>query len=362
VGLAHLHVHFQELGPHPEQARESALILARGVGGDDNGHLWHMGGHILAQLGMHNESMHANIKAREADLKHMKVRPSMVVKFMTLHNLTFVIWGAMHSGQKALCLKYARELMDEAEKFFTILRVMNRFPNFGAMYDLFFLMIVPYYYYSFIRFGMWKELVEMPIPSTAIDIHHAIARYARGVAFAALSRVVEAEEELRCFRAVVTEERFRGRQYALAWGNTLDVLKVEEAWLEGEIEYRKHNYSAAFDKLRDAVAMADELPYIEAPTFPIPPRHALAALLMENKQLAEATEVFRELLAPTEDPRKRHPNSIWALAGLLNCLQARADSDPAEIERVKNELEAAKRIAPDFAAKTSCACAVELFA
>jgi len=363
-GLHHLNIHFQELGPNPELAQASALALARGVGGSDNGHLWHMAGHILAQLGQHNESMHANIKAREADLKYTQQRPDTAAstKFMTLHNMTFVVWGAMHSGQKALCLRYARELMDEAQKSFTPFRIMNHVPNFEGVYDFFFMMFVPYYYYAHIRFGMWKEILAMPVPSEAFDIHHAVVRYARGVAFAATNRVEEAENELRCFKHVVTEEKFRGRQYVLAWGETLDVLRVDQAWLEGEIAYRKKDYSTAFSKLREAVAKADALPYMEAPPFPIPPRHALAALLMETKQLKEAAEVYREELAHTEDPRRRHPNSIWVLAGLLQCLKGLDDADPDEMDEISKRLELAKQYAPDFTAKTSCACAVELFA
>ena len=108
------------------------------------------------------------------------------------------------------------------------------------MYDFFFMMVVPYYYYAHNRFGIWAEILEFPVPPKSFDIHHAVARYARGVAFAATNKAEEAEHELQCLKQITTEENFRGRQYANMWLRTctLDVLRADEAWLEGEIRER----------------------------------------------------------------------------------------------------------------------------
>jgi len=363
-GLCHLHAHFQELGPTPEVARGSALALAGGIGGAHNGHLFHMGGHILAQLGEHDASMKSNRMAREADLICMSERTDTglhghFIPISTLHNLTFVIWGAMESGQKAIAIAAAQELRQSAERMAAKLEKMKKMPFGQPYYDLIYMMFVSYQYHSYIRFGLWNMILSLPLPPRSHDLHHAMARFSRGVAFAATERVIEAEQEYEAFKAAVPQSNFEERRYAVIWGLTFDVLKVEMAWLEGEIEYRKGKYDEAFELLRTAVQLEDSLPYCEAPAFPIPPRHALAALLMEQRRFAEAQPLYEHLLQQGANPKGRCPNSIWALAGLRVCMeeQGRVGVDVDEIE-VK--LAAAREIA-DFEVKTSCACAVERF-
>ena len=51
---------------------------------------------------------------------------------------------------------------------------------------------------------------------------------------------------------------------------------------------------------------------------------------MENKQFSEAEEIYREELAPTTNPKMRHPNSIWALAGLLPAEVVDDDDDEGD--------------------------------
>merc|ERR1712087_682871 len=50
-----------------------------------------------------------------------------------------------------------------------------------------------------------------------------------------------------------------------------------------------------------------------------PIRHALAGLLLEQNQLDESEEVYREDL-------KKHPRNPWSLTGLINCLRKRIDA------------------------------------
>ena len=84
--------------------------------------------------------------------------------------------------------------------------------------------------------------------------------------------------------------------------------------LEGEVEYRRGDFDAAFAALRTAVAADDSLRYDEPWGWPQPVRHALGALLLEQGRVAEAEAVYRTDL-------ERHPGNGWALHGLSECLR-----------------------------------------
>ena len=62
----------------------------------------------------------------------------------------------------------------------------------------------------------------------------------------------------------------------------VDLLAIAEEMLNGELEYRRGNFDAAFTHLRRSVALDDALPYDEPWGWMQPARHALRALLLER--------------------------------------------------------------------------------
>ena len=105
--------------------------------------------------------------------------------------------------------------------------------------------------------------------------------------------------------------------------------------LEGEIAYRRGEHDAAFAHLRAAALLEDDLPYDEPWGWMQPVRHALGALLLEQGRTAEAEAVYREDLGLGGAlPRAQiHPENVWALRGILSCLERRGAlkrrADPA---------------------------------
>ena len=77
-----------------------------------------------------------------------------------------------------------------------------------------------------------------------------------------------------------------------------------------------------------------------------PARHALGALLLEKRQIAEATEVYRADL-------KRHPNNPWALHGLAECLVAKDELTAAA--KIRKQFEIAT-VRADVIIDRSCYC------
>ena len=60
-----------------------------------------------------------------------------------------------------------------------------------------------------------------------------------------------------------------------------------------------------------------------------PPRHALGALLLEQGHLAEAEAVYRSDLGYDGKLARayQHPDNVWSLHGLHECLTRRGDTD-----------------------------------
>ena len=126
--------------------------------------------------------------------------------------------------------------------------------------------------------------------------------------------------------------------------------------LRGEILYRQAKYDEAYAALRRAIAFEDNLPYDEPWGWMQPVRHALGALFLEQGHTAEAEAVFREDLGLGGQLARAtvHPDNVWALKGLHDCLKARGET--VEIVQVRQRLDLAQARA-DGAFAASCFCA-----
>jgi hypothetical protein len=123
----------------------------------------------------------------------------------------------------------------------------------------------------------------------------------------------------------------------------------------GELEYHKGNHEVAFEHLREAVQRSDSLHYSEPWPWMHPPRHALGALLMEQGQHAEAEKVYRDDLGLSDTVLRcaQHPNNVWALHGLVECLQFRQSGE--ELNEYRYLLETALSKA-SISITSSCCC------
>lgn len=88
-------------------------------------------------------------------------------------------------------------------------------------------------------------------------------------------------------------------------------------------------------------------------------RHAPGALLLEQGRAAEAEIVYREDLGLGGSlPRAQiHPDNLWALRGLLNCLQRRGEVAEAALIRQRVDFAAARS---DHPVSVFCFCAAAM--
>ncbi|RBI87097.1 hypothetical protein DRV85_02940 [Rhodosalinus halophilus] len=346
-GLLHLWVHLMEMSPHPERALPQADVLRRLV--PDAGHLVHMPTHIDVLCGQYHDVVHWNQRAVEADQKYYAREGAMnIYSGYRLHDYHFVIYGALFLGRIAPALEAIRGMEE------TIPEEMLRLDS-PPMADYFesYLAMEPH---VLIRFGRWDDCLKLPArEDTALFCTHEATRlYARGVALAALGRPDEAEaEEARFLDALARLPESR----LLHNNRVVELMEIAKAMLRGEILYRQGAHEAAFAALRAAIAAEDALPYDEPWGWMQPSRHALGALLFEQGRIDEAEAVYREDLGlGAKLPRAQvHPNNVWSLRGLHDCLRAR-DAPPGEIAPVAQALDIAAARA-DRAVAASCFCA-----
>jgi tetratricopeptide (TPR) repeat protein len=346
-GLLHLHVHLMEMSPHPEAALVTGDRL-REVS-PDMGHLVHMPTHIDIQCGHYRDAMHWNQKAIIADRKfYDRAGPMNFYSGYRVHNYHFAAYGAMFLGQYAPAIAAADELIE------TMPEAMLRIPS-PPMAD-FFESYVSIRQHVLIRFGKWREIIAQDLPADR-DLYCntvAMMHYAKGVAHAALGDVSAAEIEQALFREAAQRVP-ESRQIHNV--KCVQLLAIAEEMLAGEIAYRRGEHDACFARLRAAIALEDALPYDEPWGWMQPVRHALGALLLEQGRTAEAEAVYREDLGlgGTLPRAQIHPDNLWALRGLLDCLERRGETAEAALIRQRVDFAAARA---DLPVSVSCFCAV----
>ena len=304
-----------------------------------------MGTHIDVLTGDYQNVVARNRLAVRADQKYVAHRgPENFYSIYRCHNYHFIIYGAMFLGQKEAALKAADELI-EALPDETLRTLADWFEAF-----------VPMRQHVLVRFGMWNAILEQDLPEDAELYCFTIAmmRYARTVALANLKRIAEAEKELGMFKKAydaVPASR-------MLFNNTCrDVLAIADLMATGELLYHKGDYDDAFSTLRDAVSKDDGLPYDEPWGWMQPVRHALGALLLEQGHVAEAEAIYRADLGLESTLARacQHPDNLWSLHGLVECLERRGASDRTETRLLRQRLDRAMARAT-VRVRASCFC------
>ena len=347
-GLLHMYVHLMEMSPHPERALKAGDTLVDLI--PDAGHLVHMPTHIDVLCGHYQNVVARNHAAVVADRRYLAQEgPANFYTLYRCHNYHFKAYGAMFLGQYG-------PAMDAAEEMVETLPAGLLGPDDAPLAD-WLEGFVPVKQHVLIRFGKWQEILDQPLPEDP-DLYcvtTAMMHYARAVAYASTERVDEAVAEQQAFMAA----RDRVPESRTLFNNTcLDILAVAEAMMTGEVEYRKRNFDAAFGHLGRAVELDDNLPYDEPWGWMQPTRHALGALLMEQGRLDEAEAAYRADLGLDGQLRRAcwHPDNVWSLHGLHECLTRRGET--VEAGHIKQRLDLAVARA-DVPIESSCYCRLE---
>ncbi len=350
-GLLHLYVHLMEMSPFPQRALRAGDRLRDLV--PDAGHLIHMPTHIDVLCGHYRDVLVYNQQAIVADRKFLAREGAMnVYALYRTHDYHFAVYGAMFLGQYTAALEAAQELIDTTPE--ALLRIPS--PPMADFIEGY----LPMKQHVLVRFGKWQEIIaqELPRDRELYCSTTAMMLYAQAVAHSALGHIALAEATKTAF----LEARRRVPKSRLVHNNTVqDLLGVAEAMLDGEIEYRRGNYEVAFAHLHRSVALDDALPYDEPWGWMQPTRHALGALLLEQGRVAEAEAIYRADLGldGTLSRACQHPDNLWSLHGLHECLTRRGEKVEAALIKQRLDLALARSEVP---VKASCFCRIKVAA
>ena len=218
-GALHLTIHALEASPNPGRARAAADRLRLLV--PDASHLLHMPAHIDVRGGRWGEAAAANERAIAAD-KHYRARAPQLgfYQFYMAHNQHFLAYTAMMEGRSAVALEGTRELVQGLPATWVKQNVL--------IADAF----LTVHWEAMKRFGKWQELLQVPDTGPDLPVSSAYRRFLRGVAYAALGQLNEAEREREAFLAALPKV-----PRDASWGanKAPDALAVAVPYLEGEI-------------------------------------------------------------------------------------------------------------------------------
>jgi tetratricopeptide (TPR) repeat protein len=267
------------------------------------------------------------------------------------HDIHLLMFACMFLGQYRPALAAAEKMQRILTR--DILTIQDR-PKLAMTTEGYYAMKM----HVLVRFGRWQEILEEPLPDdpALFLVSTAMHHYARGVARATLNDAAGAERERALFRESV--DRIPATRRFL--GNAVTaMLAVGEALLDGELAYHKGDYAEAYGRLREAVRRDDGLYYTEPWAWMHPPRHALGALLLEQGHTEEAEEVYRDDLGLSGRIQRcvQHADNVWALHGLVECLERRGET--AELPALRRKL-AAALAKTDIPIASSCMCRVSV--
>jgi pimeloyl-ACP methyl ester carboxylesterase len=305
IGANHYYIHAVEASPNPERALPSAGRLAKLA--PKAGHLVHMPSHIYIRTGDYNEAARANSEAIAVDREYIaKNGPGGVYPAMYYnHNLHFLASANAMRGRFADALKAARELEASVKPHVKMMPMLEMF--------------MPYTTVTLVRFHQWDEILKAPKPDGELKITTAFWHYARGMAYAGMNRIAEAEAELKAFQSVAMSIPVDA-----SFGNSSarDVLRVADRMLAGKIAFARGDKRTGLELLRKAIEAEDAVSYNEPPDWDLPVRELLGAVLLVSGDEMEAEKVYRAELA-------KHPRNGRALFGLSESLKRQGKDSSA---------------------------------
>ncbi|HEY6089915.1 MAG TPA: tetratricopeptide repeat protein [Gemmatimonadaceae bacterium] len=304
-GACHYYIHAVE-AVNPQAAVPCAERLARLMPGE--GHMVHMPAHIYVRVGRYKDAAASNVHAIHTDEMFIEGQPQPTVYSLAYypHNIHFLAFVSSMAGRSAQAMDAARTLKSKVN--------MDVAKNVGMLQEM-----VPYYALTLTTFGRWNEVLAEPLPPADMRFPTALARYARGVAYAAKGDFASARVELDSVKAIDAATPADAEHKA--------PISIAVHALMGEIATRSGKADEGIAHFKEALAIEDKGLYFEPPKWYYPIRQSLGAALLKAGRNAEAETVYREDL-------KRFPENGWSLYGLAAALRAQGKSaEAAAVEK-----------------------------
>ncbi|RYY30473.1 MAG: hypothetical protein EOO04_04680 [Chitinophagaceae bacterium] len=308
AGANHMYIHAMEASGKPEAALASADRLRDLL--PAAGHLVHMPAHIYIRTGDYSKGILTTEAAAVADSNYVvqcKVQGTYPLLYYP-HNIHFLAACAYLAGNSKKALEAARSVSAHADS-----RYLDENVTLQHYY------IIPFY--VMVQTGKWQEILNLPEPAKTQLYPRAIWHYARGMAYTALDKINEAQNELASLKVIGKNEQLNEQ---LIWEtNTAgQIVQIATSILTGELAADAGNFDLAEKSLRHAIGIEDGLMYQEPPDWFFSARHTLGHILLLAKKFPEAQKVYEEDLT-------KYPENGWALMGLYQSLVGQGKTSDA---------------------------------
>ncbi len=318
TGANHYLIHAIEASSKPELALNNAKVLE--ANDYSIGHYAHMPSHIYRHIGEYDLAIKANTHAVELDEAHLKtigVRGTNYEAFYT-HDLTFLINALAMAGQGTKALEVANKLTTFIQdKSFIQYPILTQ--------DAFdYMLAIPLMVLT--RFEQWQDILKIPKPATQHVYTISMWHYARGLAFASLGNIEQANKE--SFQLQFSSDNIQ------PGNNNLKLIQMSENHLKGKIAQVQHQTKDMMQYYQAALEIEKTLPFIEPQQWFSPLNQILGYASMKEKRYQEAEKYFNEDL-------KRNPKNPWSLYGLAKT--HRLQGNTTQALKIENQFQMAAK-------------------
>jgi tetratricopeptide (TPR) repeat protein len=307
----HLYIHAVEASQTPELGLVSARKLPTIF--PEAGHLVHMPSHIYIRSGHYHEGTLANKDAIIVDSVYVSACHAAGAYPLAYfpHNYHFLAATAAFEGDGFTAIDAAKKMVDALDTD------LMKEPGWGTIQHYY---SIPWYVQ--VKFARWDDILKEARPDEELKYPLAIWHYARGMAYSAKNNLDKAQLELVALKNLALDESIKDLSI---WdiNSCLDLVKIAELVLEGDMLFRKGEYGQSTQLLAAAVEMEDALNYNEPPDWFFSVRHHLGNVLLSAKKYEAAETLYRKDL-------ELFPETGFALNGLYESLLKQDKRDQAE--------------------------------
>ncbi|MFO1206592.1 MAG: hypothetical protein U1E63_12820 [Burkholderiales bacterium] len=306
-GAIHYYIHVVEASSNPRRAEPYARRLGAAMPGA--GHLVHMPFHIYYRIGLYRDALAANKAAVAADEAYIAdARPEGIYpQAYYPHNVHSLMVSAQMAGDAGAVLDSAHKLdrivSPETARAIAWVQPIKAAPYFGHA-----------------QFSEPAVILALADPGDGLPYVRAMWHYARGVAFAANKEPEKASSESEAILMIEQNADFADLETGGVPARQL--LRLARHVVDARIAQSRGQLDAAVAEFAQAVALEDELAYMEPPFWYYPLRQSLGATRLMAGDVDGAETAFRTILAAT-------PQNGWALYGLGEVYRARGDARSA---------------------------------
>lgn len=234
-------------------------------------HALHMPSHIFTRLGMWDDSIHANLAAREAAHQQGDAAEE-------LHAMDYLVYAYLQTGRDKDAAQVIQQLKNMPKLDATDFKIAYASTAMPVRYA--------------VERRQWDGAAAI-VPQAGAPPHVvAIAVWARGLGLARRGRAAEARKELAQLRQIEGQLHETDNDY---WATQTDILLREVMAWSAQAEHRSEEAMAMMRQAADDEDAIEKLPVTPGPI--VPAREQLGELLLECNHPDLALKAFETALA-----------------------------------------------------------------